>query len=53
MATSDCNAFTSMYSYIPFLPNSVKNKSIPILFADNITIMVTNYNPTDFISSNI
>jgi hypothetical protein len=36
--------------YIDDLPNFVKNKSKPILFGDNTSIVVTNSNPTDFIS---
>jgi hypothetical protein len=38
--------------YINDLPNFVKNKSRPILFADDTSIIVTNSNPTDFISDN-
>jgi hypothetical protein len=36
--------------YINDLPNFVKDKSKPILFADDTSIIVTNSNPTDFIS---
>jgi hypothetical protein len=36
--------------YINDLPNFVKNKSKPILFADDTSIMATNSSPTDFIS---
>jgi hypothetical protein len=36
--------------YINDLPNFVKNKSKPILFADDTSITVTNSNLTDFIS---
>jgi hypothetical protein len=36
--------------YINDLPNIVKGKPTPILFADGTSIIVTNSNPTDFIS---
>jgi hypothetical protein len=39
-----------LFLYINDLPHVVKNKSKPILFADNTSIIVTNPNPTDFIS---
>jgi hypothetical protein len=35
--------------YINDLPNVVKNKSKPILFADDTSIIATNCNPKDFI----
>jgi hypothetical protein len=36
--------------YINDLPYFVRDKSKPILFADDTSIIVTNSNPTDFIS---
>jgi hypothetical protein len=36
--------------YINDVPHFVKDKSKPILFADDTSIIVTNSNPTDFIS---
>jgi hypothetical protein len=36
--------------YINDLPNFVKDKSKAILFADDTSIIVTNFNSTDFIS---
>jgi hypothetical protein len=36
--------------YINDLPDFVKNKSKPILFADNINIVVTHSNPRDFMN---
>jgi hypothetical protein len=36
--------------YVNDLPNFVKNKSKPILFGDDTSIIVTNSIPTDFIS---
>jgi hypothetical protein len=36
--------------YISDLPSFVRNKSKPILFADDTSIIVSNSNPTDFVS---
>jgi hypothetical protein len=37
-------------SFINDLPNSVNDKSKPILFADDTSIIVTNSNPKDYVS---
>jgi hypothetical protein len=34
--------------YFNHLPNILINNSIPILFADNTSVIITNSNPTDF-----
>jgi hypothetical protein len=42
-------AFLSFsFFYINDLPQLINNKSIPVLFADDTSIIVTHSNPTDF-----